>query len=385
VSQKTSIEWTDVSWNPVRGCSRVSEGCRHCYSEVMAARFSDPGYWGHGFAERTAAGGRWTGKVALITEKLAEPLSWKAHRRCFVNSTSDLFHEKLSFEDIAAVYGVMAACPHITFQVLTKRPERRREFFDWLARCLDSPFSTCLDAASQAIPEDKYPKGLTPGIEWPGPVDGSWPLPNVWEGTSVENQETADRRIPELLRTPAAIRFVSYEPALGPVNFKCVDDLPAHKTLAAELAHLSGYDPRAAADAYAGPAWIDSLTGRGFDGEDFSRGPMLDWIIVGGESGPGARPFDIAWARSTVDQCKEAGVAAFVKQLGGYPIDPAKIEREPHRACDIIRGEPTEAQLDRLARLCELGFVRLKDKKGGDWDEWPADLRVREFPAVPHA
>lgn len=144
-----------------------------------------------------------------------------------------------------------------------------------------------------------------------------WPLPNVWLGVSVEDQATADERIPLLLRTPAAVRFVSYEPALGPVNLLRYMSVPL--------------------------AEIDN------------PGAMLDWVIVGGESGPGARPFDIQWARNTVAQCKAAGVACFVKQVGSVPME---------------RGERWRYE------------PKLKDRKGGDWEEWPEDLRVREFPEV---
>jgi protein gp37 len=335
----TSIEWTDVTWNPVRGCSRISEGCRNCYAEVLAARFSDEGYWGHGFADRTKAGGRWTGKVSLIPEKLAEPLSWKKPRRCFVNSMSDLFHEALSFEEIAAVFGVMAACPHVTFQVLTKRPERTAEFFRWLAKGEDAARAACVFAAGDAIPEDP-PRRFAE--EMIGDPSGPWPLPNVWLGTSVENQETANRRIPFLLDTPASVRFVSYEPALGPVDFG-----------------------------------FGVSEGVPTDLEPFrERADLLHWIIVGGESGPGARPFDLAWARSTVEQCKAAGVASFVKQVGAHPFCddwhslPARLRE----------GVPLLAHNPACPR-CR----RLKDKKGGDWSEWPEDLRVREFPEVTHA
>jgi len=288
MSQKTSIEWTDVTWNPVRGCSRVSEGCRNCYAEVMAARFSDPGMWGHGFAKRTKTGGRWTGKVELVPDKLAEPLSPRKPRKCFVNSASDLFHERLSFEDIAAVYGVMAATPHITYQVLTKRPERRRKFFDWLHNADGSPAHHILCCLEGLFPDTRGAAQLWERLlRKDAENDRPWPLPNVWEGTSVENQETADNRIPELLQTPAAVRFVSYEPGLGPVDFSRY--LPRTPKVTCPPEMLPYYNVHCA----------------------------LSWIIVGGESGPGARPFNIEWARSAVRQFREAGVACFVKQDSG--------------------------------------------------------------------
>ncbi len=296
MSQTTSIEWTDVTWNPVRGCSRVSEGCRHCYAETMAARFSGPGLWGHGYAERSENGPRWTGKVDLVPEKLAEPLSWRSPRRCFVNSTSDLFHESLPFEHIAAVFGVMAACPHITFQILTKRPERASEFFRWLEEMAERLASWkrahLLSAAviRQGIPGEKRLHAST--LESRG-----WPLPNVWLGTSVEDQTTADRRIPYLLSCSAAVHFVSYEPALRPVDLRAVV-MPDGDSLGLGLF-------------------------------SHGEGEGVDWIICGGESGLGARPMHPDWARSARDQCTAAGVPFFFKQWGEYGSRSVTLTGEP--------------------------------------------------------
>ena len=327
---ETSIEWTDRTWNPVRGCSRVSEGCRNCYAERMAARFSgtrpgespwrggtlpdDPFF---GFAEMTKAGPRWTGRVELIPGKLDEPLRWRKPQRVFVNSMSDLFHESLDFHDIAAVYGVMSSASHHTFQILTKRPARRREFFRWMC-ALSGDDLTAGDSGVKTMATDPVfgaemaagNRGVRFGARSPDNINRAWPLPNVWEGVSVEDQKTKDERVPLLLGTPAAKRFVSYEPALGPVDFtgwlySCDGDCsqPAHEVT-----------------------------------------PTLSWVIVGGESGPGARPFDVAWARATVAQCKAAGVACFYKQGGA-------------------------------ANHCA------HDAKGGHFECFPEDLRVREFPA----
>jgi protein gp37 len=255
---QTKIEWTDRTWNPVRGCSRVSEGCRRCYAERIFARnlpamrsptTKEP------FAIMTPSGARWTGKVELIESKLSEPLHWKKPQRVFVNSMSDLFHEALPDDAIERVFAVMALCPHITFQVLTKRPERMLE---WSRRIF--PHDSVMHIMSRDHGVDAFAL--------------RWPLPNVWLGVSVEDQATADARIPLLLQTPAAIRFVSYEPALGPVDFGTWID----------------------------PMWV----------------PNLDWIICGGESGPGARPPHPAWFRQTRDQCEAAGVAFFFKQWGEW-------------------------------------------------------------------
>jgi protein gp37 len=331
------IAWTETTWNPIRGCTRVSEGCRHCYAERVAARFSGPGKPYEGLANMTKAGPRWTGEVRMVPEHLTDPLRWKRPRMVFVNSMSDLFHEELTFVDIAAIFGVMAAARQHTFQVLTKRPERARKFFEELPTL----HSAAKSRAGAMLAKTHALLNETPalGVSWTkasARAPEAWPLANVWLGTSVEDQAAADERIPALLECPAAVRFVSYEPALSWVNFT----------------HL----PERSEEQY-----IDALRGETHWTKQHvaprsGRNPRLDWIIVGGESGPGARPFDIRWARWTAEQCKAAGVACFVKQLGAQPTDPS--------------------QLGKAARL------RLRDRKGGDPLEWPVDLRVREWPAV---
>lgn len=321
----TSIEWTDVTWNPTRGCSRVSEGCRNCYAERIAARFSRskgyaiapssersaigagvraPGKFAS-FANMTPAGPRWTGRVELVPSKLDEPLRWRKPRRVFVNSMSDLFHERLAEDSIGEVFEVMAAAPQHIFQILTKRAEGMR---DWVRSWTDHENERGFDSRFR----------------------------HVWLGVSVEDQATADERVPLLLQTPAAVRFVSYEPALAAVNLE---------------AFLSVYDRQGE------PSGPRCNT----DGSS-----QLSWLIVGGESGPGARPFDLAWARSVLRQCREAGVPVFVKQLGAKPRDTDRCE-----SC-----------LDKSVCWCVDSDVHLKDAKGGDPAEWPEDLGVREFPEM---
>jgi protein gp37 len=271
---QTKIEWTDRTWNPTRGCSRVSEGCRNCYAERMASRFSDEGHAFEGIAIRTPSGPRWTGKVELIESKLSEPLHWKKPQRVFVNSMSDLFHEALSHEAIIEVFAVMALAAWHTFQILTKRPER-------MFRILNSPaFLECVEDRQASL--SRSHGGVPIGIDKP--------LPNVWLGVSVEDQATADARTPLLLQTPAAIRFVSYEPALGPVDFSNYV--------------YQCYQPV-----------------KDFPRERPAKFPALNWIIAGGESGPGARPAHPDWFRSARDQCKAAGVAFFFKQWGEWLPD----------------------------------------------------------------
>jgi protein gp37 len=282
MADNTKIEWTDATWNPIRGCTRVSEGCRNCYAEVMAARFSDPGQWGHGLAKRVtlpdgSTDHRWTGEMRLIDSALDLPLRWTRPRRIFVNSTSDLFHEAVPDEWIDRVFAVMALAPQHTFQVLTKRPERMRAYLG----SIDAEFHASPDDLNERFGEQCVQLSGDPCASGWFEDHVDWPLSNVWLGTSVEDQAAADARIPHLLETPASVRFISAEPLLGPV------DLTSMKR--------SG-----------GTGLMRPLDG---------RFRTLDWIIVGGESGPGARPIDPDWARSLRDQCAASGVAFFMKQM----------------------------------------------------------------------
>jgi protein gp37 len=229
---KSAIEWTDATWNPVTGCSKVSPGCKHCYAERMAKRLQAMGNprYQNGF------------QVTVHKDRLEEPLRWKKPRRVFVNSMSDLLHPDIPWHIVDTVVAVMARCHQHTFQVLTKRPERLREHFRPRKR----------------------------------------PLPNVWLGTSCEDQPTAEKRIPHLLGVPAAVRFLSLEPLLGPIDFT---DGPL--------------DPASTMGTW-------SMLEEG-----------INWVIVGGESGPKARPMEADWVRGIRDQCLAAGVPFFFKQWGG--------------------------------------------------------------------
>jgi protein gp37 len=325
---KTSIEWTDHSWPIVNGCRRVSAGCENCYAErLTATRLSrTPKY--KGLAVSGKKGPHWTGESRLWTPHLDMPLKLKRPVRIFVADMGDLFYDQVSNEEIAAVFGVMAAAPQHTFQVLTKRPRRMAEWFRWVA---DAEMFAHLSPAVKTGMMLRWYAGVAlrgAGKPFPATALQPWPLPNVWLGTSVEDQATADERIPHLLATPAAMRFVSAEPLLGPI------ELPLGPTL---LGH----------ERPDGGVEFTSLV------------PRLDWVIVGGESGPGAREFDIEWARSLLGQCRAAGVAAFVKQLG------ARAFQSPRYDGDIDYS------------------LEMRDRKGGDPAEWPEDLRVREFPSKP--
>jgi protein gp37 len=215
MSSYSRIEWTDATWNPVIGCTKISQGCKNCYAEALAERFR--GVSGHPF-ERGF-------DLRLVPQKLTEPLNWKTPRKIFVCSMSDLFHEAIPLEYICQVFKVMTDAGHHIFQILTKRSKRLLE--------------------------------LGPKLPWP---------PNVWVGVSIESANYT-YRVYQLTNVPAVVRFLSLEPLLAPIP-----NLP-------------------------------------LDG--------IDWVIVGGESGPRSRPMDPAWAREIRDQCTKAGVAFFLKQLGG--------------------------------------------------------------------
>ena len=316
---KTKIEWSEVTWNPVTGCSKVSPGCDHCYAETMSRRLSNnPKY-----ALATKADGTWSGVVSCHPEALEEPLRWKRPRRIFVCSMSDLFHSDIPWDFIVKVFDVMAATPWHTYQVLTKRPGRMAYFAEHIWPKQGGYWEPVeWTSPSRARVMDKWP-----GTAWPS---------NVWAGTSVETQRYAPR-LELLARIPARVRFVSAEPLLGPLDLR--DWLP-------------GWCGAGSTHVPHSPAWAERYD------IDWSPVNPVDWVIVGGESGPGARPMDLVWARDLVEQCRVAGVACFVKQLGRNPFDSELL-------WDSVDGR---------------GHLLL-DPKGGDPWEWSEDLRVREMPA----
>lgn len=340
MSDNSAIEWTDASWNPVRGCDKVSAGCKNCYAETFAERWR--GIKGHPFEQGF--------DLRLVPEALDKPLRWRKPRKIFVNSMSDLFHENIPNEYIAAVFGVMAACPLHTFQVLTKRAARMRAWFGWAAkRGEQGALLFPDDDLDWRIRQLAHVEVRRLGVDMNAGAHqnhgGPWPLPNVHLGVSAENQETADERIPLLLQCPAAVRWVSAEPLLGPVDLFSVDD-----------------------DGEYGPGWalksVTNLTDYGTGVEyDVDAQVGLDWVVVGGESGPGARSCDIRWIRSIVEQCRAADVPVFVKQLGAN-----------------LKWDPDGEQWWHGPRTHTDGSPRLDHPKGGDIAEFPEDLRVREFP-----
>jgi protein gp37 len=341
-SSNSPIEWTDKTWNPTRGCRRISPGCQHCYAERVAYRFSGAGKPYEGLVRLGKGGPVWTGKGVLVPDALDEPLGWRKAQMVFVNSMSDLFYEEFTEEQIDMVWATMVLSPWHTYQVLTKRPERA-------ARYLNDPglyqrLLRQVDQVRRDRPWRHGPDGAR--LDEIGVSDPArTPARNIWLLTSTENQASADERIPHLLRCPAAVRGVSYEPALGPVDFgRFLEDWGS-------------------ASSQARPGMSHGRVG---------------WIIAGGESGPGARDCDLAWLRGAVAQGKAAGVPVFVKQLGARPGICWRRSAGPVPAAAIdahlcAGGSEPEDEWDPLT---------LNNPKGGDMAEWPADLQVREFPQV---
>ncbi|MCW1985554.1 UNVERIFIED_ORG: protein gp37 [Sphingomonas sp. R1F5B] len=302
----TAIEWATKVWNPVVGCSLQSPGCTNCYAMRMAWRLQNMAskadgtgnfHLDHylGTVQQSKGGPVWTGQVNVAPDDaFLAPLRRKKPTDYFVNSMSDLFHPAVPFDVVDRVFAVMALCPQHMFKILTKRSDRMREYFagnKWGWRVIN---------AKKAI-DPKHVPGHG-GIL--ATTNGS--LPNVWLGVSVEDQRRADERIPDLLATPAAVRFLSCEPLLGPVD---LTDLTIRVRPGEEPCGLAG---------------LDALTGVHWDAEDTIPGiygnpdPCIDWVIVGGESGPGARPMHPDWARALRDQCAAAGVPFHFKQHGTW-------------------------------------------------------------------
>jgi protein gp37 len=261
MSDRSGIEWTEATWNPLVGCSILSPGCIRCYAMRMAARLEAMGHARYQGTTRKVHGHTvWTGLVNVAPDDtLHKPLTWKKSRMIFVNSMSDLFHEDVSWRVIDKIFAVMELAEKHTFQVLTKRARIMREYMANSDRARRS----------------------------------RWPPPNVWLGVSAERQREADERIPYLLATPAAVRFVSAEPLLGPLD-------------------IIRYMP---------------------DPTENCPQTRLDWVIVGGESGPRSRPMRPSWARDLRDQCTRAGVPFFFKQLGDWPAAPGR-EKKGGRMLD---------------------------------------------------
>lgn len=298
----THIEWTDETWNPVTGCTRISEGCERCYIErTPPMRMAHRRFDGQQIGATTG--------VRLHPERLRRPMEWRKPRRIFVCSMADLFHEDVPDNFIGSVFDTMALAPQHTFQVLTKRPARARSLLQrWQANA----------------DGDTYAKASWRRHDMLWCDSKVWPLPNVWIGTSVESQKWADIRIPQLLETPAAVRWISAEPLLGPVDLW---------------------------------ASVPPLTLR-----------TIDWVVVVGESGPGARPMHPDWARSLRDQCASARVPFLFKQWGEY-VTVDQMPEDTFRGWDSEHGTSNYGR-DMQWRVGKRAAGRLLDER--TWDEYPA-------------
>lgn len=310
MANTTKIEWTDSTWNPITGCTLVDAGCNNCYAATLAATRLKHHPSRAGLARQNAAGiAKFTGEVRLNEQWLDQPLRWRKPRMIFVCAHGDLFHPNVPDEWIDRVFAVMALCHQHTFQVLTKRPERALEYLS-AQRSINEVGErirlTALHGRNDWRGFSSVGEAFSAhtGLEMHNPW---WPLPNVWLGTSVSDQQSANERIPHLLKTPAAVRFLSAEPLLGPVGLS--DVCTGH--------HFENY--------LAGTRWHD---GPGLSTHEYGL-PKLDWVIVGGESGRNARPMHPDWARSLRDQCAEAGVPFFFKQWGEW------LPAEFHAAPDV--------------------------------------------------
>ncbi|MCC4299348.1 DUF5131 family protein [Aurantimonas coralicida] len=287
MADHTKIEWTDATWNVITGCSVVSPGCTNCYAMKLAGTRLRNIPSRAGLTRDSKAGPVWNGTIRFNEEWLDQPLRWRRPRMIFVCAHGDLFAEGVTDDMLDQVFAVMALAPQHVFQVLTKRPVRMRDYLrtragDWMLHWPDAARK-----AGALLGDMRTIKELR------------LPLPNVWLGVSVEDQRRADERIPILLDTPAAVRWISAEPLLGPVDLTSIDT---------------------------GSGWVDSLqsyihypmpSDGHFRNEPIDW-PHLDWIVAGGESGPSARPMHPEWVRSIRDQCAAAGVPFLFKQWGAW-------------------------------------------------------------------
>jgi protein gp37 len=333
---RTKIEWCTDSWNPIRArgvagkigwhCEHVSEGCRFCYAEAINRRLGTGLEYKPGYRDAL--------EIFLDEKTLLQPLKWKKPRRVFVCSMTDLFADFVSDEMIDRIFAVMALCPQHQFQVLTKRSARMRAYCSTIQK-----YGRWLSMEDVALQLGRDPRGAdNDGFDWLAHKEF---LPNVWLGVSCEDQKRADERIPDLLQTPAAIRFVSLEPLLGPIDLKrCGSIERPERGVVQKVNPLSGF--------FAPDAFV----------------PRLDWVIAGGESGPNARPMHPDSARSIRDQCEAAGVPFFFKQWGEWAdADDYALETQEHFDA---RGK-TEGKSIRVGKRAA---GRLLD--GREHSEYPA-------------
>lgn len=346
MSEDTKIEWCDHTFNPWEGCTKVSTGCANCYAEARNHRFGNDN-WGKGKPRRRTSEANW--RAPLKWNRQAELHAGEAavegfsheRPRVFCASLADVFDSEVEIGLLADLFCLIRRTQHLDWLLLTKRPEnfepRFKDMLDLMCRkSYPRPAAIC-----EAVAMFEY---------W----RSGKPPSNVWLGTSVEDQPRADERIPALLRIPARVRFLSVEPLLGPVDFSKVPrtDDPYLKQRGETGVLRDDKEP----DDYV--YWL--------------KRDQIHWIIVGGESGRGARPCNVQWVRDVVRQSRAGGAAAFVKQLGAYvTTDNANCDDWSDEAQILAEGEGFAA-----------GRVRLSHPKGGDPAEWPESLRVREFPRM---
>ena len=293
MADQTKIEWTDATWNIVTGCQIVSPGCTNCYAMRLAGTRLRNIPSRVGLTKDTKAGPVWTGDVRFNREWLDQPLRWKRSRMIFVAAHGDLFADGVTDEQLDQIFAVMALSPQHIFQMLTKRPERMRDYLLEMERCFnddDREFSKRWGTAATEATESPCAAGAIQDIEFP--------LSNVWLGVSIEDQTRADMRVPILLNTPAVIRWTSDEPLLSEIRYSGVSGDRKRKW-----------------------NWLTGCTGTMYqDGPDINYGPKIDWVVAGGESGANARPMHPDWARSLRDQCAAAGVPFLFKQWGNWQV-----------------------------------------------------------------
>lgn len=346
----TKIEWSDKVWNCIRGCSIVSDGCRFCYAMRQAHRFNFEGGPYQGLTVLTSTGPKWNGDVTLLPDKLGDPMRWKKPARIFVNSMSDVFHEGVDDSFIDRIFGVIQLCPQHIFQILTKRPERMMQYMNEPGRggkVMEAAAREAFDQDTLVSRHGKLPE--TAEYHWEASNQlgqsvitvktGTWPPPNAWLGTSVENQKTFVERMEYLVATKASVRWLSVEPLLGPID-------------ASVVIHPSGW----VATAYA-------LAN-------------THWVVVGGESGPGARPMHPEWACTLRDQCNTRGIPYFFKQWGDWSPQAANgftqwpvIEPNKPVLLPAHPGRQGQDSHQVMVRLGKHKAGRVLD--GREWNEYP--------------
>lgn len=348
MSKGTGIAWTDWTLNAVLGCRHASPGCLNCYAERLAATRLKHTKRYKGLAVITDHGRpQWTGEARLIPEAMAEPISTLKHHRIFWTAMGDPFYEGFSDDEVLAQYGAMILAPHHTFQALTKRSERASKLLRRVGDGTDNPIRRCIDALLRVLPSFTFPtakqtRKIEDAVRALGhDVDNralSWPPKNIWLGASIERQAEAEERLPHLLDTPAHLRFVSLEPHLEEVDLR--------PWLARSIPVTNPHD-----DSPDGAR----LNGMERIGDCWERYASISWVIDGGESGPKARPFNLAWARKIALQCEISHTAFFFKQLGSNPVQPIP-GNSSATECVVIDG------------------------KHHDIESFPEDLRIQQFP-----